>query len=72
MDVVDALGVGEIPQAGQGHFHCQLDGGAIVASVAPRMDWHELSSGVHTVSCYVADNNHQQASTVSTAQVNIA
>ncbi len=71
MDVVDALAVGEIPGPGQGHFHCSLDGGAIVASVSPRLDWHELASGTHTVACYIANNAHLPASSIASVAVDI-
>jgi len=71
LELVDALAVGEIPHEGQAHFHCDLDGGVEVASVAPRFDFHHIPSGTHTVSCYVADNAHLRISDKMSMTVNI-
>ena len=72
MDSIDALAVGELPQPGQGHFHCRLDSESVVASNSPRLDYHEVPSGTHQVACWTVDNAHRAASDVHTATVHIA
>lgn len=72
MDAVDALAVGEIPFANQGHMHCQLDAMPVAAVAGPRLDYHNVPSGVHQVACWTVNNAHQQMSDKLAITVNIA
>jgi hypothetical protein len=42
----------------QGHLHYQLDGGAIIATPATELSFHELSQGEHKILVNLTDGNH--------------
>jgi hypothetical protein len=44
---------------GQGHLHYQLDKGAIVATPAAKLSFHELAPGPHTIDVMLAGNDHK-------------
>ncbi len=44
---------------GQGHLHYQLDNGPVIATTAPKLSFHGLSSGQHTLVVMLAGNNHE-------------
>ena len=69
---MDALAVGEIPHGNQGHMHCQLDDMPVTAVASPRLDFHQVPSGLHQVACWSVDNSHRQMSDKLLMQVNIA
>jgi hypothetical protein len=47
------------PKKGEGHLHYQLDNGPIIATTTPKLSFHGLSSGQHTLVVTVAANNHE-------------
>jgi len=44
---------------GEGHFHYQLDTGPVIATTTPKLSFHGLSSGPHTLVVMLAGNDHQ-------------
>ena len=42
----------------EGHLHYQLDGGAVIATTASQLSFHELSPGEHKISIHLIDGNH--------------
>ncbi len=58
LQLIDADKVGEVPAAGQGHLHYQLDGGVIVATTATKLSFHGLTPGSHQISVGLAANDH--------------
>ncbi len=43
---------------GEGHLHYQLDSGPVIATTAPKLSFHGLSSGQHTLLVVLAGNDH--------------
>jgi Family of unknown function (DUF6130) len=56
--VVDPALSGEKPIKGQGHLHYQVDDGPIVATTAPKLSFHGLKPGAHTILVQLAGNDH--------------
>lgn len=44
---------------GQGHLHYQLDKGAVIATPAAKLSFHELPPGTHTILVVLAGNDHK-------------
>jgi len=59
------------PKKGEGHLHYQLDNGPVIATTAPKLSFHGLTSGAHTVVVMLAENNHQPAGPKETLTVDI-
>jgi hypothetical protein len=49
---------GQVKQ-GEGHLHYQLDNGPVIATTTPKLSFHGLSSGQHTLVVMLAGNNHE-------------
>ena len=47
------------PKNGEGHLHYQLDNGPVIATTTPKLSFHGLSSGPHTLVVMLAGNNHE-------------
>ena len=56
--IVDPAISGEKPIKGQGHLHYQVDDGPIVATTAPKLSFHGLKSGTHSIMVQLAANDH--------------
>ena len=56
--IVDPAASGEKPIKGQGHLHYQVDEGPVVATTAPKLSFHGLKSGAHTIVVVLAANDH--------------
>jgi hypothetical protein len=56
--IVDPAASGEKPIKGQGHLHYQVDGGPVIATTAPKLSFHGLKSGSHTITVVLAANDH--------------
>jgi len=56
--IVDPALSGEKPIKGQGHLHYQVDDGPVVATTAPKLSFHGLKSGGHTIVVVLAANDH--------------
>lgn len=46
-------------EKGEGHFHYKLDNGPVIATTTPKLSFHGLSSGKHTLLVALAGNNHE-------------
>jgi hypothetical protein len=44
---------------GEGHLHYQMDNGPVIATTTPKLSFHGLSSGSHTLVVMLAANNHE-------------
>ncbi len=56
--------------AGHAHLHYRVDDGPVIATTAPKLSFHELKSGEHTITVMLAASDHsplgpQQTMTVS-------
>jgi hypothetical protein len=69
--IIDPALVNEIPKKGQGHFHYQVDNGPIIATTAPKLSFHDLSSGSHTIKVILAANDHTPLGPEETLTVTI-
>ena len=56
--IVDPAKSGEKPIKGQGHLHYQIDGGPVIATTAPKLSFHGLKPGAHTIVVVLAANDH--------------
>jgi hypothetical protein len=56
--IVDPAISGEKPIKGQGHLHYQVDDGPIVATTAPKLSFHGLKPGSHSIMVQLAANDH--------------
>ena len=56
--IVDPALSEEKPVKGQGHLHYQVDDGPVVATTAPKLSFHGLKSGAHTIVVALAANDH--------------
>jgi hypothetical protein len=56
--LVDPATSQEKAVAGQGHLHYQVDTGPIIATPASKLAFHGLPPGKHTITVYVAGNDH--------------
>jgi hypothetical protein len=71
VEMVDPATVKEKPQAGQGHLHYQVDNGPVVATTAPKLSFHDLSPGQHTIVVMLAGNDHSPLGPRATMTVTI-
>ena len=44
---------------GEGHLHYQLDNGPVIATTTPKLSFHGVSTGQHTLVVMLAGNNHE-------------
>jgi len=56
--IVDPALSGEKPIKGQGHLHYQVDDGPVIATTAPKLSFHGLKPGAHTITIALAANDH--------------
>jgi hypothetical protein len=56
--IVDPSISGEKPIKGEGHLHYQVDDGPIVATTAPKLSFHGLKPGSHSIMVQLAANDH--------------
>ena len=56
--IVDPALSGEKAIKGQGHLHYQVDDGPVIATTAPKLSFHGLKSGSHTITVALAANDH--------------
>ena len=59
LQLVDPASVKEQPKPGQGHLHYRVDDGPVIATTAPKLSFHELSSGEHRFELTLVGNDHQ-------------
>ena len=56
--IVDPSISGEKPNKGEGHLHYQVDDGPIVATTVPKLSFHGLKPGTHSIMVQLAANDH--------------
>jgi len=56
--IVDPSVSGEKPIKGEGHLHYQVDDGPIVATTVPKLSFHGLKPGTHSIMVQLAANDH--------------
>jgi hypothetical protein len=50
--------VKEMPKAGQGHLHYQVDSGPVIATTTTKLSFHGLTPGPHKIVVMLAGNDH--------------
>src|ERR1035437_6183154 len=68
---IDPAEVNEKPMAGQGHLHYQVDDGPVIATPAPKLSFHGLTSGTHTIKVMLAANDPSPLGPEETLSVTI-
>lgn len=58
IQLIDPATVNEMPMAGQGHLHYQVDKGPVIATPAAKLSFHGLTPGSHTIVVTLAGNDH--------------
>jgi hypothetical protein len=56
--ITDPAKAMEKPKPGQAHFHYQVDDGPVIATTAPTLSFHDLTSGSHKITVTLAANDH--------------
>jgi hypothetical protein len=69
--LIDPATVKEQPRNGQGHLHYRVDDGPVIATTAPKLSFHELSSGQHKILVMLAANDHKPLGPEQTLTVTI-
>jgi hypothetical protein len=59
IQLVDPAISKEQPVPGQGHLHYQVDSGPVVATPSPKLTYHELAPGPHTIVVMLVGNDHK-------------
>jgi hypothetical protein len=59
VELIDPSKAKQMPAASQAHFHYQLDKEAVIATPTPKLSFHELTSGKHTILVVLAGNDHK-------------
>ena len=71
IELIDPAQVREMPRAGQGHLHYQVDGGFVIATPSPKLSLHELSVGPHTIVVMLVGNDHKPVGLTQTLNVTV-
>jgi hypothetical protein len=58
VSLTDPATVNEVPKTGQAHIHYQVDNGPIIATTTPKLAFHGLAPGEHTLVVMLAANDH--------------
>ena len=69
--LIDPGEVNEVPKAGQGHLHYQVDSGPVIATTATKLSFHGLTSGPHKIVVMLAGNDHNPLGAQQTLDVTI-
>ena len=56
---------------GQGHLHYQVDDGPVIATTAPKLSFHGLTSGKHKIVVMLANNDHTPAGPQQTLEITV-
>ena len=59
IELVDPAMSMEKAAPGQGHVHYQGDQGPIIGTPSPKLSFHELTPGAHTINVVLAGNDHK-------------
>jgi hypothetical protein len=71
VELIDPAKAREKSVAGQGHLHYQLDKGPVIATPTPKLSFHELTPGAHTIVVMLAGNDHKPLGPQERLTVNI-
>jgi len=71
LKLVDPASVHEKKAPGQGHLHYRLDNGPIIATIAPKLSFHELTSGPHVIAVALAANDHSALGPVASFTITV-
>jgi hypothetical protein len=69
--LTDPATANEVPKPGQAHLHYQLDDGPVVATIAPKLSFHDLKTGEHTIVVMLAANDHSPLGPQATLNVRV-
>jgi hypothetical protein len=69
--LVDPAASNETPREGEGHLHYQLDGGPVIATTSPKLSFHGLKTGSHTLKVALAKNDHSPMGPEKTLTVQV-
>ena len=71
IELIDPALTNKQPMKGQGHLHYQVDDGPVVATTAPKLSFHGLSSGKHKIVVMLANNDHSPAGPQQTMEITV-
>ena len=71
VELIDPALTTKKPVKGQGHLHYQVDDGPVVATTAPKLSFHGLSSGKHKIVVTLANNDHSPAGPPQTLEITV-
>ena len=71
VQIVDPATDGEKPVAGHAHLHYQVDADPIIATTAPKLSFHDLPSGKHTIKVVLAGSDHAPLGPEKTLSVDV-
>ena len=69
--LTDPATANEVPKPGQAHLHYQLDDGPVVATIAPKLSFHDLKAGEHKIVVMLAANDHSPLGPQATLSVRV-
>lgn len=69
--LIDPAMAKEMPKAGQGHLHYQVDDGPVIATTTTKLSFHGLASGPHKIVVMLAGNDHNPLGPQQTLDVTI-
>jgi hypothetical protein len=71
VELVDPAMSMEKAAPGQGHLHYQVDKGPVIATPSPKLSFHELTPGSHTITVVLAGNDHKPLGPQQTLNVTV-
>ena len=71
IELIDPAKVHEMPKAGQGHLHYQVDDGPVIATTTTKLSFHGLTSGKHKIVVMLAGNDHNPLGPQQTLEVTV-
>lgn len=70
--LVDPALSNETPKEGEAHLHYQLDSGPVIATPSPKLSFHGLTSGTHTLKVMLAKNDHTPMGPEQTLSIQVS
>jgi len=69
--LIDPAMTNKKPTKGEGHLHYQVDDGPVIATTAPKLSFHGLTSGKHKIVVMLANNDHTPAGPQQTLEITV-
>jgi len=69
--LIDPAKANEMPKAGEGHLHYQVDDGPMIATPTTKLSFHGLTPGQHKILVVLAGNDHNPLGPQQTLEVTI-